>query len=321
MAESSIVVDQLVKRYAGNITAVDGVSFTVEPGEIFGCLGPNGAGKSTTVQVLTTLLMPTSGRVLVAGHDVVREPVAVRWAIGVALQDVGLDPLLTAREILELQARLFRMSARAARRRADELVELVGLADAADRRIGTYSGGMRRRLDLALALVHNPRILFLDEPTTGLDPASRAEVWEEVRRLNAEGVTVFLTTQYLEEADRLAHRLAIIDHGKIVAEGTPAELKASIGGEAISVSFADRAQVARAREALADFAERIETTGATLVVYRERAAAAVPDLVRLLDDAGLAPESIMVAQPTLDDVFLRATGSRLANGATAERAA
>lgn len=321
MGDSGIVVENLVKRYRGDVLAVDGISFTVEPGEIFGFLGPNGAGKSTTVQVLTTLLMPTSGRVLVAGHDVVREPVAVRWAIGVALQDVGLDPLLTALEILELQARLFRMSARAARRRAAELVELVGLADTARRRIGTYSGGMRRRLDLALALVHNPRILFLDEPTTGLDPASRAEVWEEVRRLNGEGTTVFLTTQYLEEADRLAHQLAIIDHGKIVAEGTPAELKAGIGGEAISVAFAERGDLERAREALARFADRIETAGNTLVVYRERAAAAVPDLVRLLDEAGLAPESIMVAQPTLDDVFLRATGSRLAGGVPGERAA
>lgn len=320
MDDHSIVVAGLVKKFPGGVTAVDGISFEVQPGEIFGFLGPNGAGKSTTVQVLTTLLAPSAGRVRVAGYDVAAQPGAVRRAVGVALQDVGIDPLLTGRELLRLQGHLFGLGAGAARRRADELLQLVGLTEAAGRRAGTYSGGMRRRLDLALALVHGPRILFLDEPTTGLDPASRAAVWEEVQVLNGDGTTVFLTTQYLEEADRLAGRLAIIDRGRIVAAGSPAELKAEMGGEAISLAFNDRDDVERARAALEGVAERIEQSGQALVVYRERAAAAVPEVVRLLDGARLTPATITVAQPTLDDVFLRATGSRL-EGAAKDREA
>jgi ABC-2 type transport system ATP-binding protein len=217
----------LVKHY-GDVEAVRGVDLRIEPGEVFGFLGPNGAGKSTTVKMLTTLLSITSGTAHVAGIDVAREPDAARRRMGVALQEAGLDPRQTGRELLVLQGRLFGLPARAASRRAEALLALVELEDAADRRIKGYSGGMKRRLDLASALVHEPEILFLDEPTTGLDPASRLTVWDEVRRINKLGTTVFLTTQYLEEADRLCDRLAIIDGGLIVREGTPAELKAEL---------------------------------------------------------------------------------------------
>ena len=227
----AVQAEALVKHYpakTGTIEAVRGVDLTVEGGEIFGFLGPNGAGKSTTVRMLTTLLSITSGTARVAGVDVAREPDAVRRLIGVALQEAGLDPRQTGRELLVLQGRLFDLSARGAAARADELLELVELEEAADRRIKGYSGGMKRRLDLASALVHEPQVLFLDEPTTGLDPASRLTIWEELRRINERGTTVFLTTQYLEEADQLCDRLAIIDDGRIVLEGTPAELKANL---------------------------------------------------------------------------------------------
>jgi ABC-2 type transport system ATP-binding protein len=225
----------LVKTYTGRtgtVEAVRGVDLRVRAGEIFGFLGPNGAGKSTTVRMLTTLLSITAGRAQVAGHDVAADPDAVRRSIGVALQEAGLDERQTGRELLELQGRLFDLSAGDAAGRADQLLELVELTDAADRRIKGYSGGMRRRLDLASALVHEPEVLFLDEPTTGLDPASRLTVWDEVRRINQRGATVFLTTQYLEEADELCDRLAIIDGGRIVREGTPAELKSRLGADA-----------------------------------------------------------------------------------------
>jgi len=228
---AAVVAEGLVKTYGGRggtVEAVRGVDLRVEPGEIFGFLGPNGAGKSTTVRMLATLLTITAGTARVAGLDVASEPDAVRQRIGVALQEAGLDPRQTGRELLVLQGRLFGLSARAAEDRAGELLELVELTDAADRRIKTYSGGMKRRLDLASALVHQPEVLFLDEPTTGLDPASRVTVWEEVRRINDRGTTVFLTTQYLEEADQLCDRLAIIDDGRIVREGTPARLKAEL---------------------------------------------------------------------------------------------
>jgi ABC-2 type transport system ATP-binding protein len=229
-AQNGVAVEAegLVKTYrgrAGTVEAVRGVDLRVRQGEIFGFLGPNGAGKSTTVRMLTTLLSITSGTARVAGIDVAREPDAVRLRIGVALQEAGLDPRQTGRELLMLQARLFELSPTASRSRAKDLLELVELTHAADRRIKTYSGGMKRRLDLASALVHEPDVLFLDEPTTGLDPASRVTVWDEVRRINERGTTVFLTTQYLEEADQLCDRLAIIDDGRIVREGTPSELK------------------------------------------------------------------------------------------------
>jgi ABC-2 type transport system ATP-binding protein len=229
--DAAVVADGLVKTYGGRgdtVEAVRGVDLRVERGEVFGFLGPNGAGKSTTVRMLTTLLTITSGTATVAGLDVAREPDAVRRRIGVALQEAGLDPRQTGRELLELQGRLFDLSPREAAARAEELLELVELTDAADRRIKSYSGGMKRRLDLASALVHLPEVLFLDEPTTGLDPASRVTVWDEVRRINERGTTVFLTTQYLEEADQLCDRLAIIDDGRIVRDGTPAQLKAEL---------------------------------------------------------------------------------------------
>ncbi|RMG90161.1 MAG: ATP-binding cassette domain-containing protein, partial [Chloroflexi bacterium] len=228
-----IIVQNLSKHY-GNFAAVKDVSFHVKSGEIFGFLGPNGAGKSTTVSMLTTLILPTSGEAIVGGYDVVHQAAAVRRIAGVALQEIGLDPLMKPMELLTIQARLFGASPQQARRRAMELIELVRLDDAVDRRVGQYSGGMRRRLDLALALAHQPSILFLDEPTTGLDPASRRDIWNEVRRLNRQqGMTIFLTTQYLEEADELANRVAIIDGGLIATEGAPAELKRNLGGEAI----------------------------------------------------------------------------------------
>jgi ABC-2 type transport system ATP-binding protein len=230
-AHAAVQAEALVKHYpakTGTIEAVRGVDLRVEAGEIFGFLGPNGAGKSTTVRMLTTLLSITSGTARVSGVDVAREPDAVRRLIGVALQEAGLDGRQTGRELLVLQGRLFGMSARAATLRADDLLELVELEDAADRRIKGYSGGMKRRLDLASALVHEPQVLFLDEPTTGLDPASRLTIWEELRRINERGTTVFLTTQYLEEADQLCDRIAIIDDGRIVREGTPAQLKADL---------------------------------------------------------------------------------------------
>src|SRR4051795_12635450 len=238
--EPAVQAEALVKHYggrAGVVEAVRGVDLRVEAGEIFGFLGPNGAGKSTTIRMLTTLLSITSGSARVAGIDVAREPDLARRRMGVALQEAGLDPRQTGRELLVLQGRLFGLGAREAAARAGELLALVELEDAADRRIKGYSGGMKRRLDLASALVHEPEVLFLDEPTTGLDPASRLTIWEEVRRINAGGATIFLTTQYLEEADKLCDRVAIIDGGRIVAEGTPERLKAEMGHDVVSVEL------------------------------------------------------------------------------------
>ncbi|MFM8645211.1 MAG: ABC transporter ATP-binding protein, partial [Actinomycetota bacterium] len=235
MTTPPIVAESLVRHF-GDVKAVDGINLTVNAGEIFGFLGPNGAGKSTAVRMLTTLLRPTSGTARVAGFDVVKQADDVRRNIGVALQDAAIDPLMTGFELLELQAVLYGIPANKMKQRADELLERVGLTAAAERRVGTYSGGMRRRLDLALSLIHQPTVLFLDEPTTGLDPMSRVALWEEVRRLNREGTTVMLTTQYLEEADQLADRVAIIDHGRIVRLGTPAELKADVREPSLMVS-------------------------------------------------------------------------------------
>ena len=306
-----IEVRDLVKVYKrGDVRAVDGVSLDVEDGEIFGFLGPNGAGKTTTVRILTTLLSPTSGSAMVAGHDVVADPAAVRNSIGVALQEVGLDGLQTGREFLELQAALFAVADPGAR--AVELLEIVGLQDAADRRVRTYSGGMKRRLDLAAGLVHRPRVLFLDEPTTGLDPASRENVWSEVRRLNRNGTTIFLTTQYLEEADALCDRLAIIDAGRIVAEGTPEHLKASVSEDLVQLAMPPRAKT-KVRTVLrsSDLVTRFEEIDGHVDVYVTNGQAAVPALVRALSDQGVAIPEISLRRPTLDDVFLRATGHRL----------
>ena len=314
----AIEASGLVKRFpargdAAPVEAVAGIDLAVKEGEIFGFLGPNGAGKSTTVRVFTTLTKPTSGEARVAGLDIVRNAQAVRRIIGVALQEVGLDGRATGRELLELQAHLYGVGGGEPARRAMELLDLVGLADAANRRIQTYSGGMKRRLDLASALVHKPRILFLDEPTSGLDPASRRTVWDEVRRLNDEdGITVFLTTQYLEEADELAQRVAIIDAGSIVAEGTPAELKGSIGADVVTITVPSE-KIARAEKALAALkgVKEIRRHKHALTLFIADGSKAVAAVVRLLDEAKVQLDSITVASPTLDDVFLRATGHRI----------
>jgi ABC-2 type transport system ATP-binding protein len=316
---NAIEAQDLRKEFPGPVVAVDGIDLRVQEGEMFAFLGPNGAGKTTTVRMLTTLLRPTSGQATVAGFDVYRQQHEIRRSIGVALQEAGLDNIATGRELLELQGKLFGLSAAEAKKRAVELVELVGLVDAADRQIKTYSGGMKRRLDLASALVHGPRLLFLDEPTEGLDPASRQSVWQEVSRLNNEfGMTVFLTTHYLEEADRLADRVAIIDHGRIVAEGTPAALKASIGGGVVTVALEAglRDQASSVLGSLEGLKElRPDDEGLTLFV--NDGAGVVPKVIRMLDSAGVPVESVAVSQPTLDEVFLRATGSRL-EGAESE---
>jgi len=304
---------QGLRRNFGAQRAVDGVDLDIPGGRIFGFLGPNGAGKSTLVKILTTILNPTAGSATVAGFDVQRQGGRVRTAIGVALQDVGLDPLMTARELLVLQAELFGTPRDRARSTAERLLKTVGLDDVdPKKRAGSYSGGMKRRLDLALALVHNPRILFLDEPTTGLDPASRAAIWEEVRRLNAErGMTIFLTTQYLEEADRLADEIAIIDKGRIVAGGTPAELKREVGEEVVELQFGSCEETAHAYDVLAPVAPNRQAANRDLRLYFGRAAENVPELVRALDGAGLRLQGLTIEQPTLDDVFLRVTGEAL----------
>jgi ABC-2 type transport system ATP-binding protein len=311
--EAAISARALRRSFKGGIDAVRDIDLTIAPGEVFGFLGPNGAGKTTTVRMLCTLLPPTSGRAVVAGIDVTQGAAEVRRRIGVALQEIGLDPVQTGRELLELQCGLYGITGRRGRERAAELLELVGLTDAAERRTKTYSGGMKRRLDLATALVHSPQVLFLDEPTTGLDPASRLTIWDEVRRINASGTTVFLTTQYLEEADKLCDRLAIIDAGEIVAEGTPQQLKAGMGHDVVSLSL-DGAAAAAAEPALGGLPglERVVVVESdALALYVEDGAGSVAEIVRRLDRHGIATAGIAVARPSLDDVFLQATGRRL----------
>jgi ABC-2 type transport system ATP-binding protein len=310
--EHAVEATGLVREFKGGITAVAGVDLTVAEGEIFGFLGPNGAGKSTTVRMLTTLLKPTSGSARVAGHDVVHDAPAVRRSIGVALQDAAIDPFMTGRELLHLQAVLHGIGRAEGRARANELLERVEMTEAADRRVGTYSGGMRRRLDLALSLVHEPDVLFLDEPTTGLDPHSRLTVWDEVRRLNREhGTTVFLTTQYLEEADQLAGRVAIIDLGRIVASGTPAELKASIGEPSLTVTLSDPAQRETAQAAIAGMGVSLPGSARTVVMRMPEGARGLAGVVRKLDEAGVIVAHLDIDEPSLDDVFLAKTGRSL----------
>jgi ABC-2 type transport system ATP-binding protein len=307
-----IRVEKLVKNYPGDVVAVDDISFHVDSGKIFGFLGPNGAGKSTTIKILTTLALPTEGNAFVGGYDVVCEAADVRRIAGVALQDIGLDQMMKSIELLTLQGQLFGNSRSVAKQRAEELLQLMKLTDAIDRRVGTYSGGMRRRLDLALALVHEPQILFLDEPTTGLDPAGRRDVWEEVRRLNRNlGMTIFLTTQYLEEADELADVVAIIDKGKIQTEGSPAKLKAAVGNESINLAFESKETAERARIELNDLAERIQSDRDVVRLYVGQAAERIPLVVNRLQQSELNPISLTLTQPTLDDVFLQVTGQRL----------
>ena len=310
--DTAIAARSLRRTFKGGIEAVRDIDMTVATGEVFGFLGPNGAGKTTTVRMLCTLLPPTSGSATVAGLDVVADAAAVRRRIGVALQEIGLDPVQTGRELLELQCGLYGITGAAARKRAEELLELLGLADAADRRTKTYSGGMKRRLDLASALVHSPEVLFLDEPTTGLDPASRRTIWEEVRRINTAGATIFLTTQYLEEADQLCDRLAIIDDGRIVAEGTPARLKAEMGHDVVSVSLGG-ADPEATQAALGELPglERVVVESGALALYVEDGAGSIAEIVRRLDRDHIQVGAISVSRPSLDDVFLDATGRRL----------
>ena len=311
----AIEVAGLVREFKKGPRAVDGIDLEVAEGEIYGFLGPNGAGKSTTVHMLTTLLPPTAGTARVAGFDVVHEGAKVRAQIGAALQEAALDPLLTAREHLRLQAALQALPRAERRPRADELLERVGLTEAADRKVRGYSGGMKRRLDLALALVHRPRILFLDEPTTGLDIQSRTALWAEVSRLAADdGVTVFLTTQYLEEADVLAARVGIIDHGRLVAEGTPAALKAEVGRPTVEAVPADPAERAHAAAILGRFGERVTSTRGVAVRLRSGEADLV-EVVRALDAEGVKVENLQLHQPSLDDVFLAKTGRSLEGAA------
>jgi ABC-2 type transport system ATP-binding protein len=301
-----------LERAFGEVKAVQGIEIEVAEGEIYGFLGPNGAGKTTTVRMLTTLLLPTGGRATVGGHDVVREARQVRRSIGVALQEAALDPLMTGRELIRLQATLQGLPSAEGRERADALLDRVGLAGAADRRVGGYSGGMQRRLDLAAALVHAPRVLFLDEPTTGLDPVSRKTIWEEVRELNDDGTTVFLTTQYLEEADRLADNVGIIDNGRIVAEGTPEELKADIGHPHIRLQIAE-GSIAEAERAVSRIGSLLPPVdGRTVLVEVANGAAEIPGVVRALDEAGVAVGALELVHPTLDDVFVAKTGHHLA---------
>jgi ABC-2 type transport system ATP-binding protein len=309
---NTIEVSALVREFKKGPRAVDGIDLHVDAGEIYGFLGPNGAGKSTTVLMLTTLLPPTSGRALVGGHDVVAEGPKVRASIGAALQEAALDPLLTGRDHLRLQATLQGIPRPDRRARADELLTRVGLSEAADRKVKGYSGGMKRRLDLALALVHRPRILFLDEPTTGLDPQSRTALWDEVARLAREdGVTVFLTTQYLEEADVLADRVGIIDHGRIVAEGTPESLKAEIGLPSVHALPAEDGDRGRLAEVLAGFGEPLGDGAKDVAVRLREGVAGLPAVVRALDAAEVRLASLEIQAPSLDDVFLANTGRSL----------
>jgi ABC-2 type transport system ATP-binding protein len=318
--EHGIEVEGLVREFKNGPRAVDGIDLRVAPGEIYGFLGPNGAGKSTTVHMLTTLLPPTAGRARVAGYDVVADGSKVRAAIGAALQEAALDPLLTAREHLRLQTAMHGIGREERVRRSETLLERVGLTRAADRKVRGYSGGMKRRLDLALALVHEPSILFLDEPTTGLDPQSRSALWIEVGRLaKEEGVTVFLTTQYLEEADVLADRVGIIDHGRIVAEGTPAALKAQIGRPSVEAVPADPADREAVAGTLARFGELQPGSPKGVAVRLREGDEALADIVRALDAEELRVEHLQLHAPSLDDVFLAKTGRSL-EGASEEEA-
>jgi ABC-2 type transport system ATP-binding protein len=311
-------VSQLVKTYGDGTKAVKGISFNVSEGEFFGFLGPNGAGKSTTIKILTTILRKTSGSASVAGFDVEKDAAKIRKIIGVQNQDTVVDEDLTGRENMILQGELQQMHGQALRDRVDELLKIVDLVDAADKRAGFYSGGMKKRLDLATTLVHNPKILFLDEPTTGLDPQSRAAIWAYLKQLNEQGITIFITTQYLEEVDRLCRRLAIVDLGEIVAQGTPADLKQEIGADSISLGLENttmnggtREKAKQVLESKFDRVSNIVNSEIGLTVYAKNGSFLVPEIVRAFDDAGIKLSSITVSSPTLDDVFLKHTGKRI----------
>jgi ABC-2 type transport system ATP-binding protein len=310
-AAAAIEAQGLVKTYPGGVRALDGLGFAVQAGTVFGLLGPNGAGKTTTVKILTTLSRPDAGRARVAGLDVLRQPDQVRRLIGVVAQHSGVDREATGRENLTLQGLVHGLRGRELRRRVAGLLERFGLAEAADRVVGGYSGGMQRRLDIALGLVHRPQVLFLDEPTTGLDPEVRADLWEEIARLaTGEGLTILLTTHYLEEADRLASRLAIVDHGRIVVEGTPDGLKRELRGDAVQVELAEPEPDARVSGALdrLDTVREVTLEGRSLRARSDSGATAVPSVLAALESAGVKVASVTVARPSLDDVYLRHTG-------------
>ncbi|WP_242894024.1 ATP-binding cassette domain-containing protein [Actinomadura litoris] len=316
----AIEADGLVKNYPGDVRALDGLSITLGQGEILGLLGPNGAGKSTTVKILTTLVRPDAGTAAVAGHDVLRRPDRVRRVIGVVSQRSGADPEATGRENLVLQARLYGTGGAQARRRADELLERFGLREVASRKVKTYSGGTQRRLDVALGLVHRPRVLFLDEPTTGLDPEARASMWAEIAALAGdEALAILLTTHYLDEADRLARRLAIVDRGGVVAEGTPDALKGELRGDAVHLEWGETPEEAPVRAALDRLPglRDVVLDGPRLSARTDDGAAAVPAVLAALDQAGVPAAAVTVARPSLDDVYLRYAGRRFAQADTA----
>jgi ABC-2 type transport system ATP-binding protein len=316
--DNGIEASGLVREFKGGIRAVDGIDLRVEPGEIYGFLGPNGAGKSTTVHMLTTLLPATAGTARVAGHDVATEGAQVRDAIGAALQEAALDPQLSANEHIRLQGALHGMSKKERTARGEELLERVGLIEAAGRKVAGYSGGMKRRLDLALALLHRPRVLFLDEPTTGLDIQSRTALWDEVAHLSRdEGVTVFLTTQYLEEADQLADEVGIIHRGKLVAEGTPAELKAKVGRPTVEVIPADHSERRRAADLLERFGELVPGSPNGAAVRLDDGGEELANIIRAFDQGGVKVANLELHAPSLNDVFLAETGRSL-EGAQAE---
>lgn len=311
------VIAQGLGKQFGEVKAVIGIDLALSKGEIYGFLGPNGAGKTTVIRMLTTLLIPTTGSAFVAGYDVLRNPQEVRLRIGAALQDVALDDKQTGRELLSLQGRLYGLSGREIKQRISELSSLVDIGDAIDRMIKTYSGGMKRRLDLAAALIHNPEVLFLDEPTTGLDPISRTRVWEEIRRINKElGVTIFLTTQYLEEADMLADRVGIINQGELSVEGTPAELKRSVGLDVIVVRA--EGNTGAAIETLKNIkgVDQVDAYEAELTISVTNGASLISAIALALNDCDITVNELMLRTPTLDDVFLQVTGARLQEDAT-----
>ncbi|WP_255952858.1 ATP-binding cassette domain-containing protein [Streptomyces odontomachi] len=323
----AVAAHQLTKTYPGGVTALGGMDLTVAPGTVFGLLGPNGAGKSTTVKILTTLARPDSGTATVAGHDVLRHPGRVRRAIGVVAQKSGSDPVATGRENLQLQGRLYGVHGAMLRRRVGELLERFGLADAADRQVKGYSGGMQRRLDVALGLVHRPTVLFLDEPTTGLDPEARAAMWEEISRLAGdEGLTILLNTHYLEEADRLAERIAIVDRGRVVVEGTPDGLKGELRGDAVHLELGEALGEAGGTllrpvlDAVSGVHD-IQLEGRRISARADDGPAAVPALLAALDGAGVTVAAATVARPSLDDVYLRYAGRRYAEAEAAAEAA
>ena len=308
-----------IARSFGDVKAVDGIDLEIPEGEIYGFLGPNGAGKTTLVRMLITLLMPTSGSGKVAGYDLVRQAGDIRLRIGAALQDAALDPKQTGREILRLQGRLYGLSRREVNERLDDLADLIDIGDAIDRFVGTYSGGMKRRLDLAAALIHNPQILFLDEPTTGLDPISRTRVWEEVRRVNHDiGVTIFLTTQYLEEADELADRVGIINRGRLMAEGTPSELKRSLGNDVIIAQVDGQADQAQKAVTGLPGVEGVEIRGSEVLIQAPNGAAAISSIALALAQKDVSVSEIILRTPTLDDVFLSVAGARMEEEAEPE---